>query len=184
MPTQLEESVALLSRALDQTGDVLAAVDRRQLADTTPCPDWDVATLAAHVVNAPRNFVARMRGEEPDWSAPSPELPTDWVAAFRSSADDLRHAWHRADPSTPPWTVDWQTAEFTIHTWDLARATGQSTELDPEVGQRALELMTASLKPEHRGAAEAGFVFGEEVAVPEDAAVYDRLAAFAGRDPL
>ena len=52
--------------------------------------------------------------------------------------------WHQQGEAASPQTVDWQTAEITIHTWDLARATGQPTE----VGQRALALMRASLKPE------------------------------------
>jgi hypothetical protein len=38
--------------------------------------------------------------------------------------------------------------------------------------------MSAALKPDNRGAA-----FGEAVSVPEDAPVYERLVAFAGRDP-
>lgn len=182
MPTELDDSVALLSRALDQTGDVLAAIHRDKLSDSTPCGDWNVSTLIAHVVNGPRNFIAMTKGEEPDWSA-APELPADWAGAFRSAADDLLHVWHQGGGSGSAATVDWQTAEFAIHTWDLARATGQSTDLDPKVGDRALELMKASLKPEHRGSAADGFVFGEEVSVPADAPVYDRLAAFAGRDP-
>jgi uncharacterized protein (TIGR03086 family) len=74
--------------------------------------------------------------------------------------------------------VDWQTAEFAVHAWDLARATGQSTDLDPEVAQRGLDFMSAALKPDNRGAA-----FGAAVSVPEDAPVYERLVAFAGRDP-
>src|ERR1044071_9911387 len=39
------ESIATLSRALDQVGDVLAAVRDDQLSDPTPCEDWDVAHL-------------------------------------------------------------------------------------------------------------------------------------------
>ena len=50
---QPNDSVATLSRALDQTGDVLAAIHRDQLSDPTPCPDWDVAHLIGHVLGAP-----------------------------------------------------------------------------------------------------------------------------------
>lgn len=74
--------------------------------------------------------------------------------------------------------MDWQTAEFAVHGWDLARATGQSTDLDPEVAQRGLDFMSAALTPDRRGAA-----FGPAVKLPEAAPVYDRLVAFAGRDP-
>ena len=58
----------------------------------------------------------------------------------------------------------------------MVRATGQSVELLPEVAERGLGFMSVMLTPENRGEA-----FGPAVAAPEDAPVYDRLAAFAGR---
>ena len=72
--------------------------------------------------------------------------------------------------------IDWQTAEIAVHTWDLARATGQTPPLDPAVAERGLAFMSGALTPENRGQA-----FGEEVTAPDDAPAYDRLAAFAGR---
>lgn len=116
-------------------------------------------------------------GGQPDWSA-KPPLPDDWTAEFRSAADDLLHVWHEAGESASARAVDWQTAEFAIHTWDLARATGQPTDLDPEVAQRGLDFMSGALTPDNRGEA-----FAPAVTLPESAPVYDRLAAFAGRDP-
>ena len=57
------DSVATLSRALDQTGDVLAAIHPDQLSDPTPCPDWDVAHLIGHILGAPRRFTEASRVE-------------------------------------------------------------------------------------------------------------------------
>ena len=172
------ESVVVLSRALDQTGDVLTAVHEDQLSLPTPCGEWDVARLIAHLVASPRNFIEMARGNTPDWSAEPPQIGHDWAASFRSAADDLIHMWHQAGDSAEPGQVDWQTAEFALHTWDLARATGQSTELNPDVALRGLAFMSGALTPENRGDA-----FGPEVPVPDDAPPYDRIAAFAGRDP-
>jgi uncharacterized protein (TIGR03086 family) len=176
MSSELEESLAVLSRALDQTEGVLAAIPVGRLSDPTPCRDWDVARLIAHVVQGPRNFVTMAKGGEPDWAA-TPPLPDDCASAFRSAADELLQMWRDAGESASPQAVDWQTAEFAVHTWDLARATGQSGELDPQVAQRGLDFMSAALTPENRGAA-----FGPAAAVPDGASVYDRLAAFAGRE--
>jgi hypothetical protein len=67
--------------------------------------------------------------------------------------------------------------------WDIAKATGQSTELDPVLGRTALEWGTANLLPEYRGDEAAGYHVGPVVAVREDAPLYDRIAAFGGRDP-
>jgi len=175
--TTPHESVAVLSRALDQAGDVLANVHPDQLTGSTPCEDWTVERLIAHLLATPGNFITMMEGGDPDWSA-VPPVPQDWAAEFRSSADDLIHLWHEKEADSDTSQADWQTAEFAVHTWDLARATGQSTDLDPQVAERGLAFMSAAMKPEMRGDA-----FGAEVTVPDDAPVYERLAAFAGRDP-
>jgi uncharacterized protein (TIGR03086 family) len=177
MTTAAKQSIDVLARALDQAADVLSSVPRARLSDATPCGDWDVADLIAHLVAAPRNFVLMAGGGQPDWSA-KPPLPDDWAAEFRPAAAELLSKWHEAGDSASPQAVDWQTAEIAIHTWDLARATGQSTALDPEVARRGLDFMSGALTPDNRGD-----VFGPPVAVPEDAPVYDRLVAFAGRDP-
>jgi len=174
--TVSSEAVVVLSRALDQAGDVLAAVHPDQLPHPTPCPDWDVAQLIGHLVDAPVNFLEMARGRAPDRSAAPRRATGDWAAAFRSNADDLIHSWHQVGEAATG-QVDWQTAEIAVHTWDLARATGQSPRLLPEVAERGLAFMSAMLTPENRGLA-----FASAVPAPDDAQVYDRLAAFAGRN--
>jgi hypothetical protein len=129
-------------------------------------------------VNAPVRFLEMARGEKPDWSAGPQPAASTWVAEFRSNADDLIHYWHQAGDSADAGQVDWQTAEIAVHTWDVARATGQSPPLLPEVAERGLAFMSAMLTPENRGKA-----FAPAVPVPEDAPAYDRLAALAGRAP-
>ncbi|HEY3014913.1 MAG TPA: TIGR03086 family metal-binding protein [Nocardioides sp.] len=168
--------IVVLSRALDQTGDVLADIHPDQLSAPTPCRDWDVARLAAHLVGDARRFLQAARGEKPDWGN-DPSVAGNGATEFRTAADDLIHSWHeRGD--TDLGQADWQTAEFAVHTWDLVRATGQTRALDPEVAQRGLDYMAAGLTPDNRPPA-----FGPEVPVAADAPVYDRLAAYAGRDP-
>ncbi len=172
------ESVSVLSRALDQTGDVLTAVHAEHLMLPTPCAEWDVARLVTHVVQSPRAFLALGRGEEVDWMAEPEPVLSNWAATFRSAGDDLLHFWHQAGDGVAPGQVDWQTTEFAVHTWDLARAIDYPGALDPGVAERALAFMSASLADENRDGA-----FHAEVSVPADAPVHDRLAAFAGRSP-
>ena len=76
------------------------------------------------------------------------------------------------------WVINQHLADMAVHGWDIARATGQSTDLDTGVAQTALEWARGALKPELRGTA-----FGPEVEVPASAPVYDRLAGFFGRVP-
>jgi uncharacterized protein (TIGR03086 family) len=177
-PLSAPRAVAVLSRALDQAGDVLADVHQQDLDRPTPCGDWDVRRLIGHLLGNPPRFVAMIRGEQPDW-ADDPEPPKEgWTSLFRSEADDLIHAWHQAGDDVDPGTVDWQTAEFAVHTWDLARATGQDRPLDPEIAERGFAFMSVSLTSDNRGSA-----FGPEVDIDDDAPIYDRLAALSGRQP-
>lgn len=171
-----EDNVRVLTRALDQAGDVLDHVHADALDRPTPCSDWDVGSLADHLVEAPARFLTMMRGEQPDWSAPAPHLDAGWGGAFRAHADDLVHAWHTLD-GEPPVPAEWQVAELAVHAWDLAVATGYPVDrLDPEVAEVGHGFMSASMTDDQRGAA-----FAPEVEAPADAGPYDVLAAFAGR---
>ena len=171
------ESVVVLSRALDQAGDVLAEIHEDQFSMPTPCAEWNVGRLVAHVVNDPRVILAMAHGEDVDWSAQPEAVTTGFAAEFRSAADDLIHYWHEQGDSAAPGAADWQTAEFAVHAWDLVRAIGSDRELDPDVAERGLALMSGALTPDNRGDA-----FAPEVSAPEEAPIYERLAAYAGRD--
>ena len=174
--TAAEDSVTVLGRALDQAGDVLGTVRAEQLDWPTPCGEWDVAALIGHLVAVPVHFLEMARGEQPDWSA-QPQLGDSWTADFRAGADKLVQHWRQVGDAADAGQVDWQVAEIAVHTWDLVRATGHDVQLAPEVAERGLGFMSAMLTPQNRGEA-----FGPAVDVPADAPVYDRLAAFAGRD--
>ncbi len=169
------ESIATLSRALDQVGDVLAAVRDDQLSDPTPCEDWDVAHLIGHLLADTPRFLEALRGGQPDWAAAPEPATGDWAGRFRSDADDLMHAWHQAGDQEEG-AADWQIAEYAVHTWDLVKATGQDRPLDPSVAERGYAFMSKALTPENRGEA-----FKPEVEVSEGTDPYDRIAAFAGR---
>ena len=186
------ETVALLERALDQTAWLIAAVEPGQAGWPTPCAGWDVRALVNHLAGpAMRNFLVAARGETTDWTAPVEEIgDDDWAAVFRERAAPLRAAWREADLSRlvrgpgeeAPlrWSADQQITELAVHDWDLARATGQEAGLDPALAEHALGWSRGMLRPEFRGPDQ---YFGLEVAVPDDAPVYDRLAGWFGRDP-
>ena len=65
-----------------------------------------------------------------------------------------------------------------MHSWDLARGTGADLDLDDDLAERRARRDAQGLTADSRGDA-----FGSEVQVGEDASAYDRLVAFAGRDP-
>ena len=185
------DTIALLDRALDQTAGLIAATDASQAGLATPCAGWDVRALVSHLAGQDlRNFLVSARGESADWQAPDDEIGDDWAAVFRERAESLRAAWRAADLDrlvTGPGgeaplrlRADQQITELAVHDWDLAKATGQPTRLDPALAEHALRWSRQMLRPEFRGPDKA---FGLEVPVPEDAPAYDRLAGWFGRDP-
>jgi uncharacterized protein (TIGR03086 family) len=70
------------------------------------------------------------------------------------------------------------TSDVFMHTWDLARATGQDETLDPE----KCAVMLAGMQPMDEILRASG-QYGPRVEVPEDADVQTKLIAFIGRDP-
>ncbi len=70
------------------------------------------------------------------------------------------------------------TSDVFLHTWDLARATGQDETLDPEMCAE----MLAGMEPIDELLRSSG-QYGAAVPVPDDADVQTRLIGFIGRDP-
>jgi uncharacterized protein (TIGR03086 family) len=177
----------LLESALAQTGDLVAGLRPDQASLPTPCTAFDVRALVNHTVYDLRTFNILLSGGERE----SPDVDLigeDWSAAYAAAADRLMATWRargvegtlklRIGEFPVKWAIGQHLVDVAVHGWDIARATRQSVDFDPEVGQVALDWARDNLKPQFRGQA-----FGAEVAVDPDAPLYDRLAAFSGRDP-
>jgi uncharacterized protein (TIGR03086 family) len=72
------------------------------------------------------------------------------------------------------------TGEITVHTWDLAVATGQQPSWDDTVVAVGLAAAQRAVAAEERG---PEVPFGPVVPVADDAPVIDRLVAWMGRQP-
>ena len=70
------------------------------------------------------------------------------------------------------------TTDIFMHTWDLARATGQDEHLDTELCAQ----LVAGMEPMEAVIRNSG-QFGPRVPVPDDAGPQTRLLGFIGRDP-
>jgi hypothetical protein len=70
------------------------------------------------------------------------------------------------------------TADVFMHTWDLARATGQDDRLDPDFCVQLL----AGMEQMEQVIRSSG-QYGARVEVPDDADPQTRLLGFIGRDP-
>lgn len=85
---------------------------------------------------------------------------------------------HIGDVPLPEAVDRFYTSDVFMHTWDLARATGQDETLDPEKCQ----VLLAGMEPIDEMLRASG-QYGPRVEVPADADVQTRLIAFIGRDP-
>jgi uncharacterized protein (TIGR03086 family) len=150
-----------------------------------------VRALINHVVQDVRMFTATVGGSAWDRSD-ADVIGDDWTAAYTEASDALLAAWRREGALeemvrlpfgevSAAWRLDQQIADLVVHAWDIARATGQPTDLDPELGQASLAWARQNLRPEFRGD-EGRAAFGPEVPAPADAPLHDRLAAYFGRN--
>jgi uncharacterized protein (TIGR03086 family) len=152
---------------------IVSGVVADELGHLTPCPEYDVARLIDHLVEAGHRAAALGRGQAPPPGDESPHVElSDAPGQLRSAAEQAARAW--GDNSslslryTMPWgeeytgasLVDMYLAELAAHSWDLARATGQIDKLDPSLALPALEGARAMIKPQYRNMVEPGALSG------------------------
>jgi uncharacterized protein (TIGR03086 family) len=180
-------------RAMAQTESIVAAVQPGQLAQPTPCAEFDVRALLSHIIGGlNRVAIAGQGGDALATPARAGDVPDDgWLAAYRAATARAKAAWAgdaKLDALVEvPWgkipgrfAIAGYVQEILTHGWDLAKATGQPTEGDPELATWALAGARRILPPEARG---ADVPFGPVVPIAPDAAPYAQLAAWLGRQP-
>ena len=185
-----------LAEAYDNAARIIAGISPDQTSHRTPCAEYDVSELVDHLVEAGRRAAALGHGQAPPPGDASVHVPLDEAAdAVRMSARVATEAW--ADDSclsatqTMPWGVDYPGStlldmyivELAVHAWDLAAATGQSDRLSPRLAQPALDAARGWLLPEFRNLVAPGSPYASEIEVGSQAADWDQLVAFMGRDP-
>jgi uncharacterized protein (TIGR03086 family) len=170
-------------RAQEAFANVLFNVTSDQLASPTPCTEWDVKALISHVVTGNRRVVERAGGQ----MAP---LPEELSAAYRASAKAaqetfgepgaLSRTYHLPIGEVPGTAfIELRTSDLLVHAWDLAVATGQPTDLDPELAEYVLGFSMQMMS--RAGLRGDGGPFGDEQPCGDKRPAADRVAAFLGR---
>ncbi|ANY07141.1 TIGR03086 family metal-binding protein [Pseudonocardia sp. HH130630-07] len=179
--------------ALDRVAALAAAVPADRMADPTPCDGFDVRTLLAHLVTTVRRPAALAAGTDP---AAPPLVSADVLdapaAAYVAEAAAVQVAWSRPDTGAlldrtvrlpfgevPGRTAVWAFVNETlVHGWDLAVATGQDPEGDPELATTALVAARQLIPAEPRG---GPVPFAPVVPPAPGAGPAERLANWSGR---
>lgn len=183
----------LFARAVATAVTCTSGVRPDQLDGPTPCTDYDVRHLLGHLVAVLHRIAAVGSGADP-FSVPQvvDGVPDDgWPTALTAAARRMTEVWADDAVLDRPLRLPFGTmpgaaaltsyaGEVTTHTWDLAVATGQVPEWDPEVLTVGLAAIRQKLPSPERG---PQIPFADAVPVPADAPLVDQLVAWQGRDP-
>lgn len=183
--------------SIDIAVAALRGADPARFADASPCPDWTVGQAVNHLAFGlvMAEFGAKKQAWPDDWTTEerAPYLrgvaETEW--AERAAAEGATAATSWQDPGA--WEGDtpfgsatmpaemvgsMMTAEFVLHGWDVATATGQPFTV-PEPLAAAVLTSVESIA----GMGRDGGWFGPAVEVPADAPTLARALAASGRNP-
>jgi uncharacterized protein (TIGR03086 family) len=154
----------------------------------SPVEAWTARDVVRHLVEWFPPFLHGGSGVELPGGPPVDDDPVGaWQAhcdAVQAVLDDPATAGRRlTNPHIGELPLDraidqFYTSDVFMHTWDLARATGQDDRLDPEFCAQ----MLAGMQQMDQMLRSSG-QFGPQVPVKDDADAPARLMAFIGRDP-
>lgn len=155
-----------------------------QWTSPTPCSEWTVRDLVVHVIQTHWRTLALVDGSDPAEVDLGGDLAQQWRAARDAVTEAL------GDPARATTVVRGLLGEQSfealvgglvcgdtlIHTWDLARASGQDERLDPS----AVAACAAFLAPLDERIRRPGG-FAAKITPAPDADEQTRLLNFCGR---
>jgi uncharacterized protein (TIGR03086 family) len=154
----------------------------------SPVADWTARDVVRHLVEWLPSFLAAGASVE---LPKGPSLDDDPVAAWQEHCAGVQALLD--EPQTPQrllvnrhigempldQAIDrFYTSDVFMHTWDLARATGQDDRLDPD----QCAVLLAGME-QVEDLIRASGQYGPRVPTPDDADAQTRLLGFIGRDP-
>ncbi|WP_313408208.1 TIGR03086 family metal-binding protein [Aeromicrobium sp.] len=172
---------------------IVAAVEDTHLDLPTPYRDHTVGEMLQHLVTVTRTLrdtaekertprtEEKVHGE--DW----PPLEAGWRAALEEQVPMLVRAWSDEsawEGTTRGGALDLRGQdagritldELVLHSWDVARATGQDYpvhSIDEQIYAESREFLRAVEEEEA----------ADPVEVDDNASIFDRMIALSGRDP-
>jgi uncharacterized protein (TIGR03086 family) len=185
-------SAEVLEQAFASTGGVLANVSAHQLDQPTPCASWTVRDLVNHIVGGTAYFAVTAETGAAPAVGDTDHTTGDFKAAFQEGAQRAVKAFSAPGAMDKTMTLPFGALPGSIfvliaandtftHGWDLAKATGQSTDLDPAIAAQMLD--AAQVIPDEMRGPDGQAPFGLKVEVPDSASAADKLAGFMGRQP-
>ncbi|QSB06689.1 TIGR03086 family metal-binding protein [Natronoglycomyces albus] len=186
-----------LEPATRKLNELIEGVWEKQLSVETPCQEMAVGDLLEHIGALAKAFTAAANKENDAQSGPPPKadaarLPMDWRAKITGDLETLAEAWRKPEAwegHTYAGGLKFSGAEagvvaldeLVLHSWDLAVATNQEYEPDPQLVAIVDGFVSQFSGPGTEEAREG--LFGPEREIPDDAPLFHRVLGKAGRDP-
>jgi len=180
----------LYLRAMKATQRFVDGIREQQWHASTPCSEWDVKQVVNHIIGENMWAAELLQGKTIDQvgNRLDGDLAGDQpAAAYRDSVAAAGAA--ATAPGAMEVTCHLSFGDFSgadycqqlftdllVHGWDIAKATGQNTTLEPELVSTCLPI-AQQLTSQWRSAG----VFGEELTTAPGADPQTRLLALFGR---
>ncbi len=160
---------------------VLRSISEDDLSKSTPCTEFTVGQLEAHLLDSLSSLTGLAGGTL------VPATAVDLESRIADAAQQAVETWMERGlegtvqagleelPAT--LTASILSVEFLVHAWDFASATGQKVAVSDEVATYVLSLAEQIVTPELRGSAG----FDSAIPISGDSPALNRLVAFSGR---
>lgn len=184
------DALTAYEQTLVWTGQRVAGVRADNLGAATPCRDWNVRALVAHIVAGIWYFKAVASNERVEelMRGLSDLVGDDPFASYDRAARAGLEAWRAPDVLDRTYTMPLgeqpgrqalaiHQADLLIHGWDVAEATHQDATMPPELATFALSTEQSFIRPAMRGPGRA-YADARPSGGTDD---QERLLAFTGR---
>ena len=178
-----------LGAATEEFGKRLVLVLDDMWTWATPCAEWDVRALAAHVIGGNRFATAILGGlsaaEAIEQVMSSPQLGDDAMGAWQTTSQAQTSAFQRPDALTTGVDhplgeitgyqfLEFRVYDITLHAWDLAR----SIDADEDLGS---SLVDAVIRIVENGPPGMGFGVQALALAQPEASQQAKLLDLCGR---
>lgn len=181
--------------AVTTSTEAVSKVGADDLGRPTPCSEWTLADLLAHMTAQHHGFAAAAQGRGADPAAwrlrPSTDPVADYVAAaellLAAFAEDGVAEQEFALPELGAGTfpaelaISFHLIDYVVHGWDVARSIDLPYELHPDLTEPALRI--AMMVPDSEIRLEPGAPFALALPATPDATPLDRILVALGRAP-
>ena len=184
--------------------EVVARVTTAHLTRATPCADWDLLALLAHMTAQHRGFAAAAegRGADPEaWREHRDQEQTEGVrpepvTRYLEAADEVVAAFRAADVPDRPFAlpefssdrtfpgrlaIGFHLVDYVVHGWDVAAALGVAYA--PPADVLAITLPIARSVPTGSARLAPGAPFAPALDVPPGTTPLAEILLLLGRDP-